>query len=97
MKTTDQPTRVFAFIELAIAAFLAVLCINYFIQVYFLLPSDKHGLETKGWLTIGLVVLSPLCVALAIAGFTLLRPIPWRWGFQLLPLGVVAWLLSYLA
>lgn len=97
METTQRATRVFAIVELVIAAFLAVLCIIYFIEIYFVLPADRHGLETKGWLTIGLVALSPLCVALAISGFTLLRPIPWRWGFQLLPLAVIAWLLSFLA
>jgi hypothetical protein len=79
----SKTERVLAVFELGLAAFLTVLCAMEFKVAFF--PSKDTHWESPGWAAIGLIILAPLAVSFAIAGWTLFQRMKNKLLYQLFP------------
>ena len=93
MTAPQVAMRVVAVLEILIAALLAVLCAGFIFQL--LLPGENPPADRGGWAAFGLALLTPLCLAFALAGVTLLKSFSGRWIFQMFPALAIAWVLIF--
>ena len=86
-------TRIVAILEIVIAAMLALMCAGFVYQLMF--PGEHPPPDQGGWAALGLALITPICLAFALAGITLLKSVRGRWLLQLIPAAAVAWVLIF--
>jgi hypothetical protein len=89
-----------AVVELGLTAILSFYAAAAFKGAYFPTktadPSDPANWEAPGWAALGFLVMAPVCVSFAVAGFTMLKQRKHRWWYQLLPLATVSGAIIFL-
>ena len=86
-------TRIVAILEILVGVLLAVMCAGFIYQLSF--PGENPPPDQGGWAAFGLALFTPVCLAFAIAGITLLKSVRGRWLIQLIPGAAIAWVLIF--